>query len=420
MAINYRNHIQPKVEDAMTLIAEEFIIFLVVVKNGLAETPVILIQLPQTIDDEMRTALKSIAKEIDVNQGYIWFGAKGSPEFASDQPSNKYVERLRSGMGIEVEDGECGTAGLFLSHEDGEKTLITGITAGHVVKRKPHGRAIYQPTIKGFMREYTILAKKIQELKSRPVPRSPKGKQIRQREIENLEAEHNALRIIKGDNIADTKRNLTVGTAVNAEFKAVDFDGRHCVSDWGTVEIMAREPQEQVWGAEPTLEGYLQSLEWKATDGAIIPLTYDLCVRKTGGSSGLRFGFVAGVTSSFKSKKIQTKEILHEYYCFQEEREEENRFARAGDSGSAVITNDGKITGFVYASSTIDDVMLIIDHETGELDIKEFAKQRRSDGFVDIDRVWARTFNGTEFVLVESAMMLMERSGVKGEVVLDC
>jgi hypothetical protein len=110
----------------MNLIAEEFLIFLVMVKHGLGETPAILIQLPRTINDEMRAAFKSIAKEIDVNHGYIWLGAKGTPEFASDQSSNKYVERLRSGMEIEVEDGECGTVGLFLSHERGETTLITG------------------------------------------------------------------------------------------------------------------------------------------------------------------------------------------------------------------------------------------------------------------------------------------------------
>ena len=70
-------------------------------------------------------------------------------------------------MEIEVEDGECGATGLFLSHEDGETTLITGITARHVLKRKPHGRAIYQPTnIEGFLKEYTILTDTIQELKA--------------------------------------------------------------------------------------------------------------------------------------------------------------------------------------------------------------------------------------------------------------
>jgi hypothetical protein len=105
---------------------------------------------------------------------------------------------------------------------------------------------------------------------------------------------------------------------------------------------------------------------------------------------------------------------------FTREKESSNEFVKQGDSGSAVITNDGVVVGFVYAWTTINDVMLIMDHETGTLDIREFAKRRRSDGFVDIDHAYARTFDDTQFVLVESAEMIMQRSGVQGEIVVDC
>jgi hypothetical protein len=107
------------------------------------------------------------------------------------------------------------------------------------------------------------------------------------------------------------------------------------------------------------------------------------------------------------------KKSMREFYCLQEEKESSNEFAKKGDSGSAVITNEGVVVGFVNAWTAIDDVMLIMDHETGTLDIREFAKRRKSD-------LCARTFDGTQFVLVESAEMIMQRSGVQGEIVVDC
>jgi hypothetical protein len=94
-----------------------------------------------------------------------------------------------------------------------------------------------------------------------------------------------------------------------------------------------------------------------------------------------------------KPKKVKAKKSMREFYCLQEEKESSNEFVKQGDSGSA---NDG-VVGFVYAWTTIIDVMLIMDHETGTLDIREFAKRRRLDGFVEIeiDHAYARTFDGT-------------------------
>jgi hypothetical protein len=418
-AVRYRDSVQSTLEAELWSSQDEFMTLLVIISNGEAETPVIMIQLTE-LSDSVIASLKRIATLVDQEKSFVWLAIKGHLEFTSGETSGKYLERIQSGVQIEVEGGECGTAGLFLRNTIDDTTTVTGITAGHVVDKGNNGRAIYQPTIKSFQKQHKILRERLNQLKSMPVRKDPASKEIRKQEISVLEEEYQSLDSIKGTDLAHTKSNLKVGRTIKAEFKAVNYEGRHCVSDWGLFDVESRGPTEKPWADYPDLEGYLQTLNWEAISGDVGPLLYDLYVRKTGGSTGLKFGFVAGIEASFKTKKIKAKKSMREFYCLQEEKESSNGFAKKGDSGSAVITNEGVVVGFVYAWTAIDDVMLIMDHETGTLDIREFAKRRRSDGFVDIDDVYARTFDGTQFVLVESAEMIMQRSGVQGEIVVDC
>jgi hypothetical protein len=96
----------------------------------------------------------------------------------------------------------------------------------------------------------------------------------------------------------------------------VNYEGRHYVSDWGLFDVESRVPTEKPWADYPDLEGYLQTLNWEAISGDVGPLLYDLYVRKTGGSTGLKFGFVAGIEASFKTKKDHGKEEYERILLF--------------------------------------------------------------------------------------------------------
>jgi hypothetical protein len=84
--------------------------------------------------------------------------------------------------------------------------------------------------------------------------------------------------------------------------------------------VESRVPSERPWADYPDLDGYLQTLNWEAISGDVGPLIYDSYVRKTGGFTRLKFGFVAEIEASFKTKKVTAKKSLREFYCLQEKR----------------------------------------------------------------------------------------------------
>jgi hypothetical protein len=101
-------------------------------------------------------------------------------------------------------------------------------------------------------------------------------------------------------------------------------------------------------------------------------LKYDQWVRKTGHVTGLTFSFVAGVHPGW-NPGIPNCPPLSEFYIL-EEKAIDNRFARKGESGSAVISAVGEFVGIMFAIVDIDEISVVVDVQSKVPDILTIAK----------------------------------------------
>ena len=331
----------------------------------------------------------------------------------------KYHATLECGDGIQLKAKEVGTVGLFV--EENEK--IVGITAGHVMMGTNPGTDVIQPSLSDFKRQISDIEEQIETKKNQisMTRRRPQNVDILRQEKAALESELTALRSLQGEDDDETRLNLLAGKSLRWELKSVKYKGRRCCSDWGIFQVLPeREPNEtpfEKWRRPSTPETHLGSLEWKSVAGWT-ELDFDQYVRKTGRTTGLTFGFVAGVHAGFINPSVSSRPCS-EYYVLQEFRADNNYFAKRGDSGSAVITNEGMVVGFVHSAIEISDVAIVCHPgEPGKEvpDLRKIAERRGSDGEVDLHRLWFSYFTGRSFILVESALMVRERAKLEGEI----
>jgi hypothetical protein len=104
-AVRYRDSVQSTLEAELWSSHDEFMTLLVIISNGEAETPVIMIQLTE-LSDSAIASLKRIATLVDQEKSFVWLAIKGRLEFTSGETSGKYLERIQSGVKVEVEGGE--------------------------------------------------------------------------------------------------------------------------------------------------------------------------------------------------------------------------------------------------------------------------------------------------------------------------
>ena len=84
------------------------------------------------------------------------------------------------------------------------------------------------------------------------------------------------------------------------------------------------------------------------------PIQWDMYVRKVGRTTGMTFGFVAGVYGNWVPDTFPDK-TCEEFYALEEKSGIENQFAAPGDSGAAVNNDSGKIVGFVFTGIKITE-----------------------------------------------------------------
>jgi hypothetical protein len=98
--------------------------------------------------------------------------------------------------------------------------------------------------------------------------------------------------------------------------------------------------------------GVLSTVYWHRMNG-FATIKWNTCVRKAGQTTGMTFGFIAGVHGNWKPPAFPDT-ICEEFYALEETADVGNQSAGSGDSGATVINNDGKIVGFVFAGIRID------------------------------------------------------------------
>jgi hypothetical protein len=148
---------------------------------------------------------------------------------------------------------------------------------------------------------------------------------------------------------------------------------------------------------------------------------WDQLVRKNGRKTGWTFGFVAGVHAGWKPLQHGMNKSCSEYYVLDDHSMFSNMFADKGDSGAVVITDGGLVVGLVFAGIAITSVQIITLPGTRDTpDIKTTAVRREDDGSLDLNDLLLTQFYGKRFILVENAEMVVQRSGISGNIIKCC
>jgi hypothetical protein len=389
----------------------------IVVREDQEDVPAIVISVKEQ-DEDKAPRYEEISLIMD-GSGFVVVTGCGDLTSSSTtkSSSNEYHDNINSGDSIEVIANEPGTLGIFLK---GEETLI-GVTAGHVMEATDSGSNVIQPSLHDFKAYIDDIRSQVACSKTNLSISMPSKVEERPKELEHWTKLLAKLQELKGESDDETRSNLVIGKTVKWEMKSIKYKGRRCYSDWGTVEILdARQPNGNIFHGhsfrDHPREQFLKSLAWKSISGWS-ELEFDQYVRKTGRITGLTYGFMDGVHTGWKNPEICSKEPCSEFYVLQELEEGINWFTKRGDSGAAVITNNGELVGFVHCVISVDKVLTVCHPEKSVPDLRTIRERRDSDGGVDHNKLWFTTFNKRRFVLVESALMVKKQAGLSDEIV---
>ena len=184
-------------------------------------------------------------------------------------------------------------------------------------------------------------------------------------------------------------------------------------------KVNKRGPSPADWDYIGPEGGFLGTLDWDSCS-EIGELAHDLYVRKNGAQSGMTFGVVAGCPAGVKMFDKPFDDALEEYVIVKEENWEVCQFAEPGDSGSLVITQDGKAVGTIVGAYEITSVILVVD-EQGVINLKYLREFRQDDGSVHIEDCFTRRLFDRGIVVAQSLSMIISRAGLdEYELVIDC
>jgi hypothetical protein len=140
-------------------------------------------------------------------------------------------------------------------------------------------------------------------------------------------------------------------------------------------------------------------------------LKFDDQVRKNGSATGFSFGVVAGITTS--TKLVRTRPT-REYFILPEVDFEGVPFAKPGDSGAAVINREGCLVGLVMARSILSDFVVVLNPQSGHLDLASMKKYGNEDGSIDYEKAYFREFSEINITLAMCSSILEARAGITG------
>ena len=112
---------------------------------------------------------------------------------------------------------------------------------------------------------------------------------------------------------------LRVGRTIKSENAVVDYEGRTCYADWAVFVC----DRERLPGGEAPLDlntpdhGVLSTVDWHRMNG-FAPIQGDMYVRKAGRTTGMTFGFIAGVYGNWVPDTFPDK-TCEEFYVLEKD-----------------------------------------------------------------------------------------------------
>jgi hypothetical protein len=414
--VQYVNNIKPRLMEFLRGETDNYFVALVMLKaNGEHDVPAIVIMSDEQCASEIPD-VERFPREI-LDSDYVFVIGKGkycaySP-IGERTPNLGYHNPMRSGCSIGAGPVKGGTAGLFLN--DNQDNSHYGITCAHVLTE--NDIHTYQPCVLDFFDRYTEVKaarRAVYTEYRRAVGDAEKA--VFAAEIRQLGQEWNLLKSLKAYQDSETMKRLEVGKGMRRELKVVQYNNRKCVADWAIFQVNARNAIEREWYGSPR-GGYLGSLQWAAA-GRIEEMSFDKAVRKSGRTTGLTYGYVAGLHANFLHPDIGS-EGTDEFYVIHEETVFNQRFADQGDSGSAVIDNEGNAIGVLFGGWELIGIKVVLDNRM-KINIEHLQNYRQADGSWDIVGYVTGRLLGLPFILVQSLKMILQRSGVDAAFVKDC
>ena len=413
-ALKYTNDVQPYLQAHFDEKYESFFMCLVVAcrveDDELIEIPEVFIGFPRW---EMKLPTVEELPEELLRSGLGIVLCRMDISWSWDESMSRRIPypHITTGLPVGYELDFSTTIGALIQTPEGR---FIGFTSGHLTDRNPVGKFVTQPSVKLVISESEQLRAQKKRAESLIEQATDSTKRdVNTIELGKIERRITTLEPYLGTSSSATAQNIHVGTITGRELKSVKINGRGCIADWLLFDVMpSREPTGELWTYNTPTSGELGKVEWAAIrDWGVIE--FDQKVRKNGASTGFTFGVIAGVLTSWKSPSFES--LVNEYYVMEEADVEFHRFAKSGDSGAALITDDGRVVGFVMATATFSEIDVVLHPKTKIPDLIKMKSYRGKEGNLEFDhKVWFETFTDLRVTLSTCTSVVEKRAGIKG------
>ena len=203
------------------------------------------------------------------------------------------------------------------------------------------------------------------------------------------------------------QKKTELATVIKSSYEVVDYNGRRCLRDYALLDLIDRLPNVYMYDERPE-KGYLKEIVWKKEPLSVAELQWDIRVKKRGRSTGVTYGFIAGVHGVMKSSAGGPR---REFWALPEALSSSlYAFSDKGDSGALVWTDKGAAVGIIIAGWTAafenPPVMAVI-LPNGYWDTKNIPFFRHEDGSIDFTGLLKFTVS-RPLCLVESFKMVLD------------
>ena len=326
---------------------------------------------------------------------------------------------IRTGLSVGHKKVYMTTIGALVKRADGS---FVGVTAGHLVDTGYTDSSVTQPSYLELKQEIQRLDEKGAGLQEDiNASRNEEERKTPVQEKRRVDQELAEVKQFVGETSVETLAKIKVGTITHREYQCVRDGNRTCISDFLLFDVLpARQPSSlERWPFTPPNRGALGKGAWRLVNDWG-ELSLDMHVRKNGASTGFTYGFVAGVKAQFYSKKFPNP--LSEFYVLEERDVTNHEFAEPGDSGSGVVSREGKLVGLVIARAVFVKLEVLVHPLTTVPDIEGIKSRRRTDGILErgekpkpwAGKPWFSPFTQISTTLVMCASVLESRSGIRG------